>query len=527
MTNKTTKRALLSSVFALVLCFTMLLGTTFAWFTDSVTSESNIIKSGTLDVTMDWAQGTEDPASAAWVDAAKGPIFNNDLWEPGYTEARHIKITNVGTLALNWTLAIVPNGEVSKLADVIDVYYYDYGGYKDSATGNIGKCKQVAGRTELSSFVYLGTLSEVLLADIKVGGLIAGQSYNATIVLQMRGEEAGNEYQNLSIGTDFSVKLFATQQSYESDSFGKDYDLYAGKTVVNPENAQAAIEAAQEGDIIYLEQGSYETLVLKNADGSPKKGITIEHDQPGVNPTSAPFNVGHIDLNGSEDITIRGIYFDINKAQPVYKKDGTATGYVASIVGSGAGVNVGAKNIVIENCKFNATSNNHPDYIAICFEEQGKPTSRATNITVTGCMLDKSAFNFIRANYLAEGTVTVEGNSLMGGTTHSALNFTGNAANLKIRNNSFGFATTSGRLMNAGWNTEKAMLGTSRQGDNKIMIEVTGNTFINNALVEGEGHVIELKSSYTADNCELIFEGNTFKGDLANMTEETVPCIWH
>ena len=53
MTNmKSTKRALVSSVFALVLCFAMLLGTTYAWFTDSVTSSGNVIQSGTLDVQL-------------------------------------------------------------------------------------------------------------------------------------------------------------------------------------------------------------------------------------------------------------------------------------------------------------------------------------------------------------------------------------------------------------------------------------------------------------------------------------------
>ena len=39
MTNvKITKRALLASVIAILICFTMLIGTTFAWFTDSVES---------------------------------------------------------------------------------------------------------------------------------------------------------------------------------------------------------------------------------------------------------------------------------------------------------------------------------------------------------------------------------------------------------------------------------------------------------------------------------------------------------
>ena len=97
---KATKRALISSVIALFLCFSMLLGTTFAWFTDSVTSSGNIIQSGTLDVTMEWADGTKAiPAedSADWKDASAGAIFKSSLWEPGYVEVRHIKIANEGT----------------------------------------------------------------------------------------------------------------------------------------------------------------------------------------------------------------------------------------------------------------------------------------------------------------------------------------------------------------------------------------------------------------------------------------------
>ena len=126
--QKSTKRALLLSALSLLMCVSMLVGTTFAWFTDSVTSAGNIIKAGNLDVEMYWADGGKAvPAddSADWTDASTGAIFNNDLWEPGYTEAKHLKIANVGTLALNYQLRIVANGVVGKLADVIDVYYFD------------------------------------------------------------------------------------------------------------------------------------------------------------------------------------------------------------------------------------------------------------------------------------------------------------------------------------------------------------------------------------------------------------------
>ena len=51
---KTTKRALFSSVMALILCFSMLVGTTFAWFTDEVKSGVNQIVAGNLDVELEY-----------------------------------------------------------------------------------------------------------------------------------------------------------------------------------------------------------------------------------------------------------------------------------------------------------------------------------------------------------------------------------------------------------------------------------------------------------------------------------------
>ena len=126
MTNKkSTKRALLMSVLAMLLCVTMLVGTTFAWFTDSVTSSGNIIKSGTLKVGMYWAEGQNDvpTADTDWTDAAKGAIFNYENWEPGYVSARHIKIANEGSLALKYQVNIIADGEVSELADVIDAIF--------------------------------------------------------------------------------------------------------------------------------------------------------------------------------------------------------------------------------------------------------------------------------------------------------------------------------------------------------------------------------------------------------------------
>lgn len=225
---KTTKRALLLSGFALLICVSMLIGSTFAWFTDEVVSANNIIKSGKLDVTMEWANGTTDPDNTVWTDASTGPIFTEEeIWEPGYVSVRHIKIANAGNLALKYQLHIVANGEVSKLADVIDVYYAD-------------PAVQVADRTALTADNYLGTLSTVLanLSNSASGALIAGASDTITIALKMQ-ETAGNEYQNLSIGSDFAIKLVATQLTYEEDSFNDQYDKMA--TVDNVEELTAAL----------------------------------------------------------------------------------------------------------------------------------------------------------------------------------------------------------------------------------------------------------------------------------------------
>ena len=72
MNKSNTRRSLIASLIMLALCFTSLIGTTFAWFTDSVTSAGNVIQSGTLKVEMYWADGTEDPDAANWIDASAG-----------------------------------------------------------------------------------------------------------------------------------------------------------------------------------------------------------------------------------------------------------------------------------------------------------------------------------------------------------------------------------------------------------------------------------------------------------------------
>ena len=290
--TKSTKRALLLSALSLLMCVSMLIGSTFAWFTDSVTSSGNIIKSGTLDVEMYWADGTEAPDSATWTDASTGAIFNYDKWEPGYVEVRHIKIANEGTLALKYQIKIVANGEVSDLADVIDVYYVD-------------PAQQIADRTALTDDNKLGTLTDVLanLANTANGELPAGENDTITLALKMQ-ESAGNEYQNKSIGSDFSVILMATQLTAESDSFDDQYDKDA-KYTAEIDQLKAKLATAQSGETVEyaLTHDAYIDSMIK-----VPNGVTLVLNGNGhqaiVN-TAYPFYVNNANIQ-MNDLTITG-----------------------------------------------------------------------------------------------------------------------------------------------------------------------------------------------------------------------------
>ena len=216
--TKTSKRALLTSALSLLLCCTMLIGTTWAWFTDSVTSAGNKIQSGTLQVDLLVKGGNTDYTKYTSVKTDNKPIFNYDLWEPGYTLVTNAKVVNNGTLALKYTLKFVSADNIAsqKLAEVIDVYYSP-----SEVT--------VASRDDIASLNYLGTLKDVFTqgeAVVMNDNLEPKGKENcedfATIVLKMK-EEAGNEYQNQTISA-FDIQLLATQWTYENDTFDNLYD---------------------------------------------------------------------------------------------------------------------------------------------------------------------------------------------------------------------------------------------------------------------------------------------------------------
>ena len=71
------------------------------------------------------------------------------MWEPGYTDVKILKIENEGSLALKWMAKFVSDSEISKLAEVIDVYVCP------SAT----ELAYPAGR-ELDGYTKVGTVED-------------------------------------------------------------------------------------------------------------------------------------------------------------------------------------------------------------------------------------------------------------------------------------------------------------------------------------------------------------------------------
>ena len=232
------RNALITSVLSLLLCVSMLVGTTFAWFTDEVTSSGNKIQSGTLDIKLYELQGVDN-----WVDisGSTDPLFNYDKWEPGYTDVTVLKVKNAGTLALKWAAIVTPltAENVSALADVIDVY----------VTENIYELPN--GFTDVQKWTRVGTLKEFVkgFAANTQGTLLSGYEATLGIALHMQ-EGAGNEYQNLSLGTDFDISIFATQLTHEKDFFNNQYDANVNYPAKYEIKETVKVEKNNEGAVV-------------------------------------------------------------------------------------------------------------------------------------------------------------------------------------------------------------------------------------------------------------------------------------
>ena len=207
--KKATKRALLTSVTALVMCVVMLAGTTFAWFTDTASTGVNKIQAGNLDVDIIGEDGKSLDGKTL---SFKNVNDKTDiLWEPGATFfTQGFQIVNKGNLALKYKVVVSGTTGDAKLLEAIDFAV---------VTDNTKKDAEAVSFAEEGKLLNKGdTAPESAVTDT-----------GAKAYYYLRGhmkEEAGNEYKNLTMDG-ISITVYATQYTHENDSFGPDYDANA------------------------------------------------------------------------------------------------------------------------------------------------------------------------------------------------------------------------------------------------------------------------------------------------------------
>ena len=333
MSKKTTKRALWMSVLSLFLCFSMLVGTTFAWFTDEVESGLNQIVAGNLDVEL-YHANTKDEYAEVTSETKLFDEVDPKLWEPGAVAFENLTVTNEGTLALKYQLSIifenatVVNGH--SLAEALQVGVVEGG--------------------------IQGTTRDAVLAEVKAwqplatftlsGELEAGDKATYGIVIWWEPTENDNWFnmnngnQGKILSIDLGVRLFATQLMSEEDSFGKDYDDGAYLPIVYTE---AELKSALENNESVQLGGNIALTETWTPIGDKDAGVYYTGTLEGNGYTISGLNVTANDydalISAAKDATIKNLTVEgvVNGVN--------AAGIVARVEG----------NTVIENCVSNVT----------------------------------------------------------------------------------------------------------------------------------------------------------------------------
>ncbi len=372
MTNsKNTKKALFASMISMLLCVAMLIGSTFAWFTDNATTNVNTIQSGTLNIDIQDNQGNSlDGETLSFVDDA-GDVLTNILWEPGCTyKLQEAKLVNLGNLALKYKVNICGVSGDVELANVIDVL--------------------INGQTA-------GTLAE-MMADpdgAAYGQLMPKGETNdsasiGTIALHMQ-ETAGNQYQNKTL-TGVAITVNATQATVEKDSYTDQYDAnaeyddayngYAFVTVHNQDELLAAINAvaADTPTVIVLKDDQTDTytfpLMLDKPTAS-MKNKTIVFKAGG----DVLLDMNRLSDNNCQHLMGATLIFDGVEIEMDhsgwYVSSYVGLGHIADLAYRNCKISgaqyLNAKTVEFTNCTLESTN-------SYCITTYG-----GTDVTITGC----------------------------------------------------------------------------------------------------------------------------------------------
>ena len=409
--KRTTKRTLALSLLVMLLCVAMLVGTTFAWFTDSASTAVNKIQAGTLDIELQYATAWDDVTGVPtnWEDAegktlsfrkaAGAAVDEPILWEPGCTyELPELRIVNKGNLALKYKIVISGIAGDAELNEAIE---WGWAGY-----------------SIIEGVYQSGRGGDLTSGDIIFGSLKPNTITDDILISGSMKKEAGNEYRGLSIDG-IGITVVATQDAVENDSYGNEYDKnaqYSDVTYIHAtgnESLKSAITQSQTSEkpaYIGLAEGEYQ-VASADTIGS---GATLAGE--GIDKT---IMIAQQVSVSKDDITIKDM---------TIKGDAPAGNYGA--------MNIGGKNTVIENVKFNGQGmNGDTKGISVTGENL---TIRNSNISnafrgiifwdniggnnlIENCTIDNVIYTFnINANTVKPGTtLTVKNSTLNGWTSYS------------------------------------------------------------------------------------------------------------
>ena len=347
-----TTRALIASIVAMVLCCAMLIGTTYAWFTDVSSASVSDIHSGNLRAELYKVIGNAEIK----VNEETDLFDENVLWELGHTEVAYLKVSNEGNLDLKYRLTInVTNKTIGKTHDGADIdlsQYLRFAVIETASQYSSGDAARNAAES-VSRLISAGFVSEEskLPANTK-SDLIA-------IVVYMP-EEAGNmaNHNGTNIPSiDLNLSIATTQDAGEFENIEDSDTLY---TVTSNEEFAEAIANATAGDTITLSSG---TFILPTT--AIPAGVTVSGNGAGN-------TVIAVDASGytieNDDVTLKDL-----------KIDGSAT----SSVEHGKAIYLKGNNAKIENCVISGGGTTTWG-ASVCVILQEDETAYITNTVISG-----------------------------------------------------------------------------------------------------------------------------------------------
>lgn len=552
--RKSLMKSYMTSLLALVLCATMLMGTTMAWFTSGVTSEGNEIYIGVLKIDL-LQKGDNDTWNSLMPKEAGDEvpaILDKEMkWEPNATAYETLKVVNQGDLAFNYRLSFTlgENGAemdsalLEKIAGQFTVYVRNET-VQNGATPTFTKPESISEITADSNWQSVGTLHEVLTKSKPVfsgsmgldevgkdaDGTLRQTEHIYSIALHMNKEANGEDIMGEMLK--LNIKLEAYQMSAEEDAFGNDYDNGAlVYEVSNTEELLEALRTAGEGAVIRMAEGTY-TITQNEALKIETNKITLQ----GAGVGKTVIDAGATACSGQGALFISANDVTISD---LTMKTGADNGSIAAIKVSALNnqtdiiKGVTLKNLVIEGkaghgVNLHGVSGAKLDNLSITsYGKCGISMAKATNVTVTNTTTAKGGWADIGMMYSStEGDLYNAPSSL----TFDGTNSFGNNLIYSERPST---ATGGVDQVNypAGWVQTVADNGTwscsvpasvSSKTELKEALEKGGNILVTEDISVDDGTAVKAGAN-------INFNGNTLSRDTASgnpfMISTTEPVV--